>query len=104
MRSTSASLLALLVMKVNIRMWAHAVRPYRSSLYPLSRGARADGVKVSAFQPIPLPLGQMGQGLERRDAVSVHLALQVIVFMLDHPGMKVFGDEIHRLAVTVQRL
>ena len=39
-------------------------------------GAASDeGEHTLTFQPITLPLGQVGQGLERRHAVSIHLTL-----------------------------
>ena len=61
------------------------------------------GVRASAFEPVPVPLGQVGQGLERRHPVGIYLPLQVIVFVLDHSGMKVPGDKVERIAVPVQR-
>ena len=34
---------------------------------------------------------------------EIDLAVQVIVFMLDHPGVEILGDEIEFIAVAIQR-
>src|SRR5439155_11390651 len=85
--------------------WGGALGPPMYSIgEAISGSAMSLVVLFSHAEGIALPFGDERQARKILHAVDVHDALEVVGLVLDHPGEKLLGHEVHLLAGAIAAL